>query len=120
MRRTECAAEQLHVDGVYHRWWRDEPRWDDEPMGRMEFLTIVDRAVASYQRGRTHDEGLRMAANRLFREGRYHIWWPRTIQSWEADPVSQAAFMGVVERMVGAYHREPLIGPQRPMQGPHP
>lgn len=120
-RRTLAATEQLFQDGVYHKWFPAEPRWDTTIRGGDEYLAVVEKAMASYQRGRTHEEGLRMAANRLFREGRYHIWWPRTIQSWEGDPVSREAFISVVERMVAAYHREPLIGPQqRPDMGPHP
>ena len=113
-RRTEAAAEQLFTDGVYHRWFPSAPRWDEDAIGRDEFLAAVEKAMASYHRGRSHEEGLHMAANRLFREGRYHIWWPRTIQGWDQDPLSRTEFMSVVERMVGAYRRQPLVGPQAP------
>ena len=117
-RRTLAAAEQLFEDGVYHRWFPPEPRWDESIRGADEYLATVERAMAAYQRAATHEDGLRMAAHRAFLEGRYHIWWPRTIKSWEDDPEAARAFLKVVERMVAAYNRAPLIGPQMP--GPRP
>lgn len=113
-RRTLAAAEQLFADGVYHRWFPAEPRWDDTIGRADEYLAAVERAMEAYRRGRTHDEGVRMAADRLFLYGRYHIWWPRTIQAWDDEPEAAQAFLAVVGRMVAAYDRQPLIGPQGP------
>jgi len=110
-RRTMAAAEQLFTDGVYHRWFAAEPRWDATIRGADEYLAAVEKAMEAYHRGADHQDGLRRAADRLFEEGRYNIWWPRTIKSWDSDPLSRTAFMGVVERMVTVYRRQPLIGP---------
>lgn len=118
-RRMMAAAEQLFQDGVYHRWFPAEPRWDASIRGADEYLAAVEKAMEAYRKGADHEDGLRLAADRLFQEGRYNIWWPRTIQSWDSDPLSREAFMGVVARMVATYHREPLAGPPpRPPQGP--
>ena len=58
-----AAAKVLHKAGQHHRWWGfDKPFEDLDPIGRSEFLGIVEQALAAADKAsvgsRKADEGV--------------------------------------------------------------
>jgi hypothetical protein len=50
----ESAADSFWKEGSHHGWWSDtRPTWRDlDPIGKEEFLAIVERIVVAYLRAR--------------------------------------------------------------------
>ena len=45
----EAAADVLNKAGLHHFWFKGPPDWRDlDPIGKSEFLSIVEQIVAAY------------------------------------------------------------------------
>lgn len=47
----ERAADKLDKIGRHHGWWSETiPKWRDlDPIGKEEFLSLVDEIISAYQ-----------------------------------------------------------------------
>lgn len=50
----EAAAEALYKEGEFHKWWKGPAYERLDPIGRSEFLAIVQRVLAAAEAARTN------------------------------------------------------------------